>query len=48
MAGAPYRWCCKDECGTRPECKDCDSPVRGEKCPNTDIYLEEYNGCSKN
>lgn len=39
MKDAPYKWCCKDECGERELCKDCTSPARGDHCPNNDLYF---------
>lgn len=40
MKGAPYHWCCKTECGKRKACEGCTSPVRGDHCPNDDLYFE--------
>ena len=39
MKGAPYRWCCKDTCGQKEECKECTSELRGGKCPNMELYF---------
>ncbi len=37
MKGAPYRWCCKDTCGQKEECKECTSELRGDKCPSEEL-----------
>lgn len=41
MRSAPWRWCCKLECGQREECKDCESEARGDKCPNSEVIFTE-------
>ncbi len=39
MKDAPYRWCCKIECGNREECKGCTSEAKGVVCPNAGIFI---------
>ena len=38
MNDAPYKWCCKRECGKHEICRDCESKSRG--------YRSEDEPCS--
>ena len=39
MKDAPYRYCCKTECGQHEFCRGCEAQSRGDKCP-----IKENNG----
>lgn len=38
MEGAPFRWCCKTECGEHEFCRNCQYPSRNETCPKNKIF----------
>lgn len=36
MKEAPFRWCCKFECGEHEFCRNCQYPSRNEVCPKSE------------
>jgi len=41
MKNAPHKFCCKEECGKREECKVCEAECKGTECPNSKKYSEQ-------
>jgi len=37
MYDAPYRWCCKPECGEHEFCRNCTANSRGSECPDDEV-----------
>lgn len=37
MYDAPYRWCCKLECGEHEFCRNCTAKSRGSECPDDEV-----------
>lgn len=41
MKGAPFRWCCKIECGEHEFCRGCQYLSRNEVCPHETLSEKE-------
>ena len=41
MKGAPYRWCCKIECGEHEFCRGCQYPSKNEACSRKTLSEKE-------